>query len=177
MHAHSYTYTPGSRPECGDLVNVQTSWLSCWSASPTLVQSSRGRTEPGAEQRTKRPAPTTLRHRLDKASCLSQGFTVMTFVLDHVINRQRGWLAGITRPLIVVIVNSCWGWGEGEGRSQRFEGWVRMGGWVPQSLDCLIWGLIKCVCLCVWMLTCTWTWTSWPSSICLHSSLASNAGD
>lgn len=61
----------------------------------------------------------TLRHRVDKASCLSQDFTVMTFVLDHVINRQRGWLAGITRPLIVVIVNSCRGGGGGGGVGGR----------------------------------------------------------
>lgn len=76
----------------------------------------------------------TLRHRVDKASCLSQDFTVMTFVLDHVINRQRGWLAGITRPLIVVIVNSCQGGGGGGGGAAANYG--------PPDLE-------TCVCACV----------------------------
>lgn len=54
----------------------------------------------------------------------------MTFVLDHVINRQRGWLAGITRPLIVVIVNSCRGWGgRGEGDGGLKSGGVLRRAW------------------------------------------------
>ena len=38
-------------------------------------------------------AELTFRHHFDNSSCLSQNFTVMTFVFNHIVNRQCGWLA------------------------------------------------------------------------------------
>lgn len=38
-------------------------------------------------------ADPTSTHRDDRVSCLSQNFTVMTFVLEHIINSLCVWLA------------------------------------------------------------------------------------
>lgn len=69
----------GALLTCRGSVNI-VSWLDYVSASTTLsfLQLS---------------ADLTFMRHVDNVSCLSQNFTVMTFVFDHIINRQCGWLA------------------------------------------------------------------------------------